>query len=212
MDADSRPGYQQVAMPIDAPRVISRRTALIGLGSATAALLGVVADRTIFGIGSAALSPAPATPTAPPPSPDERLVVNLRPVKPYDWVTEPFLGLGGRNPANGSAHDFVWSLAFEQEAPSVSAVAVELFAVATPAAIGEILDLSLATPEHLAFERLRDMGFPEDLAQIQAANGTAPTVGDLWVILPRDRPWPTGDYAVTAVTEAGTHVFKFKLT
>jgi hypothetical protein len=49
----------------------------------------------------------------------------------------------------------------------------------------------------MLFERMRDMGNPVDVAQIQAANGRPPVVGDLRVILPRDQAWPAGDYRIT---------------
>jgi hypothetical protein len=209
MDSEHQQSYHQVAGPIDAPRVISRRAALIGLGSATAGLLGVLADRTLFG-GAPASTPTAST--APVLRADDRLFVNLRPVKPYDWVEEPFMGLGGRNPVAASDGAFVWSLSFEREKPTVAAAAVEIMAVATPAAIGDIRDLTIETPRPMLFERMRDMGTPADVAQVEAANGHPPVVGDLWVILPRDEPWPAGHYTITAVTALRSYVFTFNLT
>lgn len=206
---DERPAYRLAPDRIDGPGVMSRRAALIGIGSATAALLGVVADRTLFG-GTSMPSPTDSPTGSPTPS-NDRLAVNLRPVKPYDWVDHPFAGLGGRKPGIGSVREFVWSLAFEGEDLAVPANSVEVLAVASPAAIGEITDVSLTMPLPMPIERLRDMGLPSDLAAIEAANGMPPTVGDLWVLLPRDRPWPAGKYTVTAKTATRLFVFSFQL-
>jgi hypothetical protein len=186
---------------------ISRRSALIGIGTATAAILGAVVDRTLLqGVAAVPL------PSAEPAAMDVRLSVDLRPVKPYDWVESPFAALGGRTPAPGVDREFIWHFVPGDVGLSVPSAAVEVVVVALPAAAGQIADAALITPVPMPIERLRDMGFPTDLQEIETANGRPTSVGDLWVFLPRHRAWPAGDYRLSAKTNSAEFNFSFRLT
>ncbi|MGH2406854.1 MAG: hypothetical protein ACRDF7_02085 [Candidatus Limnocylindrales bacterium] len=108
--------------------------------------------------------------------------IDLRPLKPYEWLTEPIVGLGGHaRPEDGST-GFVWRTMFDvTEHAVIEASGVDIAAVAVPAAGAPLIDVQLVAvgrPTQLA-ERLRDMGNPADLAQLVEANGVAPRVGDL---------------------------------
>jgi hypothetical protein len=140
-----------------------------------------------------------------------RLLLNLRPVKPYD-LGEPELNWIS---ASGAGGDVAYR--FTEGGPSVSipVSSAGVMTVSVPKTYGPIRDVmvSAAAGERVpTLERLRDIGIPTDISQIEAAKRSSPlNVGDLWVLIPRDDAWVAGSYEVIVHADASEARFTFGL-
>lgn len=184
---------------------ITRRRILVGGVAIAGGIAGVIADRT------AALSGLLPVPLA---GGSQRGWggVNLRAVKPYDWLTRPLVGLGGRQNAAGYRAPFEWQFLYVGDDPGhLRALDVQVIAVATPMDDAPLTDVTLTSDPPVIVERLRDVGRPEDVAQTVGANGVPTKVGDLWVLIPRDAPLSAGAYRVEAQSRSGTWAVSFAL-
>ncbi|MGH2406465.1 MAG: hypothetical protein ACRDF7_00110 [Candidatus Limnocylindrales bacterium] len=215
------PEYQSGIRPVASKGpAISRRKTLIAAASAAGWAAGIFTDRALLGLPGLGVARSPTAetrlaPSATTTSNDPRMYIDLRPLKPYDWLTEPIVGLGGHaRPEDGST-GFVWRTMFDvTEHAVIEASGVDVVAVAVPAAVAPLIDVQLVAvgrPTQLT-ERLRDMGNPADIAQLVEANGVAPRVGDLWIFIPRDEPWQPGGYQITARSQTTDWSFSFSLT
>lgn len=140
--------------------------------------------------------------------------LDLRRVKPYDLTRPRVLfvrgdarrGFGGDEQLDvyrlGAADPPVYDCRFDAqgvpiELPSSDAAVLTIGMPFSQALVDVVVaGIDGAVPPLL--ERLVDQGIASDLAELQAANGTLPAIGQLWVFVPRGAPWTPGDYEVSA--------------
>lgn len=140
--------------------------------------------------------------------------MNLRPLKPYD-LTGPEVTFF-RTPVDvqGLAGPDV-AIAIGDDDPAIDAKAGVVLTVAVPKAIAPISSVSVASVGGGVvpiLERLRDMGIESDVAQVTLPNRGAPVVGDLWLLVPRDRIWSPGHYELRVEATGDSFVRRFRLT
>jgi hypothetical protein len=137
--------------------------------------------------------------------------LNLRPLKPYDleaaslnWVRT----VGGLDIAFYEGES-------AQEPPVFALRDAVVLVIAVPRAYGAIGDVQievLAGGPAPTLERLRDMGNPTDLAEINDVPAPRTVaIGDLWVLLPRDTLWVAGFYRAVVTTKTRRVSFSFVL-
>jgi hypothetical protein len=222
---NARPDDEPGAVPVEAVPVevvqpgpstpFSRRAAIAWLMGATGVVAGFLAGRTVPpGVPLPSPSPALPTPSESPTADGGPLpfTLNLRPLKPYDleaaalsWVRS----VGGSDIAFYEAESV-------QEPPIFALRDAVVLAIAVPQTYGAIADVQidvLAGGPAPTLERLRDLGNPQDLAEINDVPAPKPVaVGDLWVLLPRDTLWVAGFYRAVVTTETRRVSFSFVLT
>ena len=193
---------------------LSRRAAIAWLMGATGAVAGFLVGRAVPpGVPLPSPSPALPTPSASPTADDGPLpfTLNLRPLKPYDlegaslnWVRT----VGATDIAFYEAESV-------QEPPIFALRDAVVLVIAVPQTYGEIGDVQievLAGGPAPTLERLRDVGNPTDLAEINDVPAPTPVaVGDLWVLLPRDTLWVAGFYRAVVTTKTRRASFSFVL-